>query len=118
MATVGDRMSSPILSIEQGESIKNAAEKIYSHKVGSLLVTCDQNPVGIITKTDLMVRVLINNIDADSTPVADVMSQPLITIDAQEPLDSAQKLFSENSFRHLPVRLNDAIVGVLSIKDL
>jgi CBS domain-containing protein len=59
METVGDRMTSPVLSIEQDESVKNAAEKIYANGIGSLLATSNENFIGIITKTDLMTRVLI-----------------------------------------------------------
>ncbi|MZH02122.1 MAG: CBS domain-containing protein [Nitrospinae bacterium] len=118
MATVGDRMTSSVLSIDQDESINNAATKIYDNQIGSLLVTQNENFIGIITKTDLMVKVLIKNLDGNSTRVSEVMSQPLITIDADEPLDSAKKIFNEKPIRHLAVTRNDEVVGVLSTKDL
>jgi len=105
METVGDRMTSPVLSIEQDESVKNAAEKIYAN-------------IGIITKTDLMTRVLIKNLSAESIRVAEVMSQPIISIDASETLDSARKLLREKSIRHLAVTRDKEIVGILSIKNL
>lgn len=118
METIGDRMTSPVLSIEQDESVKNAAKKIYDHEIGSLLITDNNNFLGIITKTDLMIRVLAKNLDAESTRVADVMSQPLISIDAGEPLDSARTLLREKSMRHLTVSRDNQIVGIISIKDL
>ena len=62
METVGDRMTSPVLSIEQDESVKKAAEKIYANGIGSLLATSNENFIGIITKTDLMTRVLIKTL--------------------------------------------------------
>ena len=118
METVGDRMTSPVLSIEQDESVKNAAEKIYANGIGSLLATSNENFIGIITKTDLMVRILIKTLDAESTQVAEVMSQPFISIDASETLDSARKLLREKSIRHLAVTRDNKIVGIVSIKDL
>ena len=118
METVGDRMTSPVLSIEQDESVKNAAEKIYANGIGSLLATSNENFIGIITKTDLMVRILIKNLDAESTQVAEVMAQPLISIDASETLDSARKLLREKSIRHLAVTRDNKIVGIVSIKGL
>ena len=116
METVGDRMTSPVLSIEQDESVKNAAEKIYANGIGSLLATSNENFIGIITKTDLMTRVLIKNLSAESIRVAEVMSQPIISIDASETLDSARKLLREKSIRHLAVTRDKEIVGILSIK--
>ena len=109
-------MTSPVLSIEQDESVKNAAEKIYANGIGSLLATSNENFIGIITKTDLMTRVLIKNLSAESIRVAEVMSQPIISIDASETLDSARKLLREKSIRHLAVTRDKEIVGILSIK--
>ena len=118
METISDRMTTPILSIEQNESVKNAAEKIYSNEVGSLLVTNNKSFIGILTKTDLMLRVLIKNLDAEATLVAEVMSQPLICINSDATLDSARELLRKKSIRHLVVSQDSAIVGILSIKDL
>ena len=118
METVGDRMISPVLSIEQDESIVNAAKIIYASEIGSLLVTRDENFIGIITKTDLMLKVLMKNLDGDSTQVSEIASPTLITIDADEPLNSAKTLMHEKSIRHLPVTRNNEIVGILSTKDL
>jgi len=116
--TVGNRMISPVLSIEQDESIKNAAQKIYANEVGSLLVTRDEKFVGIITKTDLMLKVLMKNLDGDLTRVSEIMSQTLITIDIGETLDFAKNLMHEKSIRHLAVTRDNEIVGVLSRKSL
>ena len=66
METINTRMTSPVLSIEQDKTVKNAAEIIYAKKIGSLLVTQNKKFVGIITKTDLMKRVLIKDLDAKS----------------------------------------------------
>ena len=118
METVGDRMTSPVLSIEQDENVKNAAEKIYANGIGSLLATSNENFIGIITKTDLMTQVLIKNLSAESIRVAEVMSQPTISIGASETLDSARKLLREKSIRHLAVTRDNKIVGIVSIKDL
>jgi CBS domain-containing protein len=118
METAGDHMSSPVLTIDQNENINNAAKKIYANQIGSLLVTQDKKFIGIITKTDLMVKVLIKNLDGNSTRVSEVMSQPLISIDVDEPLESAKKLFNEKPIRHLPVTRNNEVVGILSTKDL
>ena len=98
MKTVGNCMISPVLSIEQDENVKNTAEKIYANGFGSLLVTSNENFIGIITKTDLMVRILIKHLDAESTQVAEVMSQPLISIDASETLDSPENCCVKNPF--------------------
>ncbi|MZH13686.1 MAG: CBS domain-containing protein [Nitrospinae bacterium] len=46
------------------------------------------------------------------------MSQPLITIESGESLETAKKLLREKSIRHLTFTRNSEVVGILSIKDL
>ncbi|MEK9629829.1 MAG: CBS domain-containing protein [Nitrospinota bacterium] len=118
MDTISTRMTSPVLSIDQEKSVKNAAEIIYAKKIGSLLVKENGNFVGIITKTDLMKRVLIKDLDAKTVKVSEVMSHPLFTIDAGESIDAAKKMLKEKSIRHLTVTQNNQVVGIISIKDL
>jgi len=52
MKTAGNRITNSILSIPQDGSINNVAEIIYTNEVGSLLVTHNNNFIGIITKID------------------------------------------------------------------
>ena len=78
METINDRMIHPVLSIEQDKTIKNAAETIYSNKIGSPLVTQNGNYIGIITKTDLITRVLLKYLDAKMIKFSEVISSPLI----------------------------------------
>jgi predicted transcriptional regulator len=80
MKTAGNRIASSILSIPQDGSINNAAEIIYTHEVGSLLATHNNNFIGVITKIDLILKVLTNNLNSESTRVAEVMSLLLIPI--------------------------------------
>jgi CBS domain-containing protein len=117
METINDRMTSPVLSIEQDKTVKNAAEIIYGNKIGSLLVTENGKFIGIITKTDLMTRVLLKDLDAKAIKVSEVMSSPLFTIDSGEPLEAARKMLREKSVRHITVTRNGEVVGILSIKD-
>ena len=74
METINDRMTHRVLSIEQDKTVKNAAEIIYSNRFGKLLVAENGNYIGIITKTDLMTRVLIKDLDAKAIKVSEVIS--------------------------------------------
>jgi len=80
MKTAGNRITSSILSIPKDGSISNVAEIIYTNEVGSLLVTYNNNFIGVITKIDLILKVLTNNLNSESTWVSKVMSQLLISI--------------------------------------
>ena len=50
--------------------------------------------------------------------VSKIMSTELITVNLTNNLVDAEKLFNENSIRHIPVVSGDDIIGILSLTDL
>lgn len=50
--------------------------------------------------------------------VSKIMSTNLITVNHTNNLVEAEKLFNENSIRHIPVVSGDDIIGLLSLTDL
>ncbi len=50
--------------------------------------------------------------------VSKIMSTNLITVNHTNNLVEAEKLFNENSIRHIPVVSGDDIIGILSLTDL
>lgn len=50
--------------------------------------------------------------------VSKIMSTNLITVNLTNNLVEAEKLFNENSIRHIPVVSGDDIIGILSLTDL
>ena len=50
--------------------------------------------------------------------VSKIMSTNLITVNLTNNLVDAERLFNENSIRHIPVVSGDDIIGILSLTDL
>lgn len=88
------------------------------NKVGSLLVKEGENYVGIITKTDLIQKVISKNLDHETTQTHAIMTATILTLDHETTIKEAVELMGENKTRHLGVTENNKIVGVLSIKDI
>ena len=115
---VGDFMSAPAISINAEASIKDAGNLIDKNKVGSLLVKEGEGYVGIITKTDLVQKVILRDLDFETTRIHTIMTDAILTIDREATIKRAVALMSEKQVRHLGVIENNDIVGVLSIKDI
>ncbi len=52
------------------------------------------------------------------TPVSEIMTKNLITLNTTDTLDTAESLFKENKIRHIPVVSGEQIIGMLSYTDL
>jgi CBS domain-containing protein len=87
-------------------------------KAGSMMVADETGALqGILTRYDLIKRILLPQIPL-STPIRQVMSQDLITIDAQAGVLEAMLMMVRHKVRHLPVMHQGFLVGLVSERDL
>ena len=118
MDEIGDYMISPILSIDLESSVQEAAQFMMAHNIGSVLVKEFEEHVGIVTETDLTRKVLGKGLNAESTPVSEIMTSPILSLDCYLPVEEANRFMHKNKIRHLAVTEEEKIVGILSVKDL
>lgn len=52
------------------------------------------------------------------TPISDIMSTNLVTLNIKDTLEKAEQLFKENKIRHIPIVKNREILGMLSYTDI
>jgi CBS domain-containing protein len=72
----------------------------------------------MLTERDCLRRVLLKERPLRTVTVAEVMSTPVITVQATEIIESCMKLMTEKRLRHLPVMEHSKLVGIISIGDV
>lgn len=97
--------------------VREVARYMQEQAVGSVVVIDEDEPVGIVTDRDLALDVVNRNMDF-ATPVREVMSRDLVTIDASAGVADACTKMKRNKVRRLPVVDDGALVGFLSVDDL
>lgn len=80
--------------------------------VGAVIVVEDNRPVGIVTERDILRRVIMPKRNPDATVVNDVMSKPLVTIEADRTIGDALELLRQHNIRRVAVTRDTALVGV------
>ncbi|MHC1565583.1 MAG: CBS domain-containing protein [Candidatus Syntropharchaeales archaeon] len=115
---VKDVMSTPIITEDGNTTVDLAASILDAMGVGSLVVTEEGVPVGIITERDMALKVLSKNRSAGEVKLKEIMTSPLIMIDADASVDDAGKLMAEKKIRRLLVRDDGEIIGIVTVRDL
>ena len=116
--TIQDAMTSNPTTIEPNTTAREAARIMKNEDVGSLPIVEDGRLVGMITDRDLTVRVLAEGKDLD-TPVSEIASKDVVTIDPQQSLEEAARLMAQHQIRRLPVVEEDGkLVGILAQADV
>jgi CBS domain-containing protein len=118
MAQVRDVMTSNPVTCSSQASITDAAKVMAKEDIGPLPVVDADRLVGILTDRDIVVRVIAEGRDPQSTSVGEVASSDLVTVSPDEDLGRALQLLAERQVRRLPVAEGETLVGVIAQADI
>ncbi len=106
------------LAVTRQTPLAQALAAMHERHVGSVIVVDDANaPCGILTRHDILGRVTLPQ-RLLATPIADVMSAPLHTLDVGNSLLDAALLMSRHGVRHVPVTQHGRLINIVSERDL
>ena len=117
MATLGEIMTTELLTVPPSATVAEAATIMGQRGAGSALVMEGDALVGIFTERDV-VRALGQQFDAAGHPVSEWMTPDPDTVPPDTPLGEALSTMLLRGFRHLPVAKDGRVVGIVSIRDL
>lgn len=115
--TVSSIMLSKIITSSTTSTLRDVAQKIIDEDAGSVLITENGVPVGIITEKDLL-RAVLQHKDFGETQAGQVMSSPLDCCQAEDSLEKCMELFEQSGRTRLAVKREDQFVGVIRRKIL
>ena len=113
------RKSRKVLTIAPDASVYEAIALMAENSVGALVVVTDGLPVGIVSERDYARKVILQGRSSSDTPVAQIMSSPVLTVTPHDTAQTCMQIMTERKIRHLPVLDDDGVVvGLVSIGDL
>lgn len=105
-------------TIDASDTITDAARVMRDSDIGDVVVMEDGQVSGIVTDRDIVVRAVSEGRDPDSTPVSEVCTTGVETIEPEASVDDALSLMREKDIRRLPVAKSGRPVGIISLGDL
>ncbi len=115
---IGPLTTRAVLTIDEDDSLRDAAVGMVERGVGSAVVLVEGKPVGIVTDRDVM-RAYAQGGDGTARNVADYLSRRLLTAPPTMSVREAAQIMRDRGFRHLVVVDEvGTLVGVFSMRDL
>jgi CBS domain-containing protein len=110
-------MRSPVVTVDPGQSLQEAAQAMAEHGIGSVVVEEGDRVVGILTERDVM-HAAAQLGDVRQARVADHMTAPVVTAAPNWDVSVAAAEMHDRRIRHLVVLEQDTVAGVLSVRDV
>jgi CBS domain-containing protein len=118
MVLVKDVVDRELYFVEPSQSVAEVAKKMAELKVGAIVVLEGGRLKGVFSERDVLTRVVVERLDPDLTPVAQVMTEDVATVAESAGIETALESMRAHQCRHLPVLRGEEVVGFLSMRDL
>lgn len=113
---VRSAMSQPVRTVDADRSAEDAAGVLLKEGIGSVVVV-DGDPVGILTKTDLIAGIHAGP-GSGETPVEELMTPDPITTTPDVSIRMAADTMERNGIKRLPVTDGASVLGIVTTTDL
>lgn len=116
----GDVMTKNVIYIDGSETVAEAVKLMKAKKVSALIVKARNadDAFGIITRKDVVNKIVNPGKDQKKVLVHEIMTKPLITVSPGLAVKYCARLFAATRIRRAPVFDGKKIVGVLSNSDI
>jgi Zn-dependent protease/predicted transcriptional regulator len=113
--TVGDMMSSPVISVSPTIPVSQVITMMYTSKHLGFPVVERDTLIGMVTLADVN---RMASIDREAMQVRDIMTRDPITLPPTAPVIDALKIMSAHNFGRIPVVREGKILGIVTRTDI
>ena len=119
MPNISEVMTRDVVSFPSTATVVEAAHGMRGADIGFVVMTVEDQPRGVITDRDLVIRVIAEGLDPSETTLGDIASGEGACLTPENTAEDAARLMRQLAVRRIPVVDDtDSLVGVVSIGDL
>ena len=104
--------------VDENANVASAVQQMHSHNAGTIIASRGNIPVGIVTDSDIIDKVVMRGADSDQVFLKSIMSSPLVTISPKGTVKQALNLMRLNQVKRVPVADSSGILGVVTQESL
>ncbi len=122
METVKDilaRKGTDVVSVKADDLVITALVAMAEKNIGAILVKNDAGDlVGIFSERDFARKIIVKGRSCDVTKVSEIMTPDPFYVEPSTSISDCMKMMTARKFRHIPIKAEGKVVGVVSIGDV
>jgi CBS domain-containing protein len=113
-STVGAISNSDMIILEANDTVDDASRLMKDKNSTSVLISARGDIVGVVSKTDILFKVMSQNRDPAKVRLREIMSSPVLTIRPNATVEDALSRMAKRNVRQIFLHAYNAIIGVVS----
>ena len=110
-----DIVKKDFLSLSKQANALDASKQMKSGQYGFIIIADkDGRPEGIVTEWDYLSKLVAEGKDPSKTQLGEIMTTGLVTVKAEDGIDSVAQLMSERGIRRVLVVHGGKVLGVIT----
>jgi CBS domain-containing protein len=114
---VSEIMTKEVVTVGPEYNVADVASVMHARGIGSVIVLEDDRVLGILTERDIL-KVVGSGEDPKNVAAHEALTDDLITVGPDAPVEQAAREMVRAGVRHLPVVSDEGLIGIISIRDL
>lgn len=115
---VEDIMTRDPVTLDHNKTVYDASVLMAKRRVGSVVVTHNGKPYGIVTERDIVRGIPGIDISLRNITLEEFASRPIIRVGPKETVEKATEIMMKNKIRRLAVVRGDKLAGIVTVSDL
>ncbi len=104
--------------VDENANVAAAVQQMHSHNAAIIIASRGNIPVGIVTDSDIIDKVVMRGEDSDQVFLKSIMSSPLVTLSPKGTVKQALNLMRLNQIKRIPVADSSGILGIVTQESL
>ncbi len=107
-----------VYSVPSTITVYEALGVMSEKNIGAILIIEDTVLKGILSERDYARKIALKAKSSKKTFVYEIMEENVVTVKPSDNLEYCMEVMDAKRVRHLPVKENDLIIGIISISDV
>ena len=111
---IGKMMDTNVLMMGSTKTVAEAIDLMQKKNAKVILVSNEGEAIGIVSKTDIIFKVVAKHLPINKVKLREIMSSPVFTIPSQSTLQDALSYMDKYSIRQLVIILGSSVSGMVT----
>jgi trk system potassium uptake protein TrkH len=104
--------------IDENVDVANAVKQVHSKNAETIIVTQSEKPVGIVTDSDILDKIVMRGANSDKVLLKTIMSSPIVTLSSKATVRQALNIMRLNVIKRIPIVDDEKVLGIITQEGL